>query len=592
MESKDKPTAKNEDDPEKKKRRRKKRVPSRIPMPLEANLEAGNILSTETKETDIEKEKTKKGKKKAKLNKKATAENAANEKSVKSKKPESEKKESKGQPEDDLESVATEAEVATEGTVPEKSTKKAIETDKKTTTEEKAPTEDDEMLSDEQSSEASEVVEAEDHADKEEVQEGFAEQEAASRAPEARRMPKVLTEPEGELFVSERWRRRRATQESGSTKQAQSIEGVPGNLPITPNALADDIRYQQEIHDVTAPLQGGEQIPGSARLDSVEQKDTARNEGDTRRGQSSHRRRPNGALAGAVAGATVEHLRHKKREKAAEKKIEKQEEQIEQLEGRVQSTEQKLQRATESRRRTERVKTELEKKLEKLKNTQATSVAEVQKATIETKPPSENTKQVKQELDSKRAERSVLSSYSPEFQAERADQRTVKAKQAEVAYAKDIKKPDEALEVPKDHRIEQSAWHSIEIDKNTGKLAENQTLTYGEEFHNEQHQEQLRRQIDEVSEDSQTVRKRYAAHGGLQSQHVSSGTPPETIPTLPIPSATRSGANKATVANKPASVPRPIQRPRVQADIAITDVILWAGLGVVVLAILFALGVF
>jgi hypothetical protein len=39
--------------------------------------------------------------------------------------------------------------------------------------------------------------------------------------------------------------------------------------------------------------------------------------------------------------------------------------------------------------------------------------------------------------------------------------------------------------IPEDHRLESSAWHSIEIDSRTGKPVENPTFSYGHEYYRE-----------------------------------------------------------------------------------------------------------
>jgi hypothetical protein len=50
--------------------------------------------------------------------------------------------------------------------------------------------------------------------------------------------------------------------------------------------------------------------------------------------------------------------------------------------------------------------------------------------------------------------------------------------------------PAEQLEIPPEHRLETSAWHSIEVDSRTGKPVENPAFQYGQEYHRERAQEQ------------------------------------------------------------------------------------------------------
>ena len=47
----------------------------------------------------------------------------------------------------------------------------------------------------------------------------------------------------------------------------------------------------------------------------------------------------------------------------------------------------------------------------------------------------------------------------------------------------------EQLSVPQDHRLETSAWHTIEVDAKTGKAVENPTFQYGREYYHERAQE-------------------------------------------------------------------------------------------------------
>lgn len=47
----------------------------------------------------------------------------------------------------------------------------------------------------------------------------------------------------------------------------------------------------------------------------------------------------------------------------------------------------------------------------------------------------------------------------------------------------------EQLTIPADHRLETSAWHSIEVDSKTGKAVEKPTFEYGQEYHHERAQE-------------------------------------------------------------------------------------------------------
>lgn len=53
---------------------------------------------------------------------------------------------------------------------------------------------------------------------------------------------------------------------------------------------------------------------------------------------------------------------------------------------------------------------------------------------------------------------------------------------------------EETSKVPAGRRVETSAWHTYEVDKNTGKIVEEQSFEYGEEFKKEKRAERLRRE--------------------------------------------------------------------------------------------------
>ena len=67
-----------------------------------------------------------------------------------------------------------------------------------------------------------------------------------------------------------------------------------------------------------------------------------------------------------------------------------------------------------------------------------------------------------------------------------AKQQAEAAKVREVPIAKDgVLEAPERLEIPQEHVLQSSAWHSIEIDKRTGRPVENPTFMYGREYYRE-----------------------------------------------------------------------------------------------------------
>lgn len=95
------------------------------------------------------------------------------------------------------------------------------------------------------------------------------------------------------------------------------------------------------------------------------------------------------------------------------------------------------------------------------------------------------------------------------------------------------------LSVAPEHRLQTSAWHTIEVDAKTGKAVENPTFRYGHEYHQERAQE------------SGAVNSRTMAAGGVAVAGASSNnaTAPDgnnSLPPVYIPSATTQGPPQNT----------------------------------------------
>lgn len=405
--------------------------------------------------------------------------------------------------------------------------------------------------------------------------------------------PHVLTEPEGELFVSERWRRQRGEASAEAPQQAVSHD------VHNDSGEADNVREQYVVNDVPVPIEHRyteAELPAAARniaRDKHSDKQTKPRPVSARRTGAGSPASLVGAAIGASVGAAAERSRAKKQQAATER----QQHRIEKLENKLEATEQTLERKTESQQRSKRTKTELESRLERLR-----------KQTIE-----HNTKQVKQsvERDRSRPEPSVtLSSSLRETQAQREVVSQASAERTTQQAAKAVARQEaaeaaETLEVPKDHRVEHSAWHSIEVDKKTGKMAQEQHITYGREFRHEQEQETLRKQINAVSVDSQTLRAQYESHDLLAPKRPAqqrttastAATPTSNVtPKSPASPASTPASPDATKRVSPLSPAKPAHVPSSQLRVAqpasLMDIAMWIGLGVVVLAILFALGLF
>jgi hypothetical protein len=130
-----------------------------------------------------------------------------------------------------------------------------------------------------------------------------------------------------------------------------------------------------------------------------------------------------GVLAGLVAGGTYEHFKHKRREKRMERRFAKQTQQLE--------------RAA------------------------AVNAANLQEQTVQRE-------QVERQLQ----------------EINRLPKVEQRPKQPE-RVAMVVPPETEPLQVPSDHRLETSAWHSIEVDSKTGKPVEQPAFTYGHEYYKE-----------------------------------------------------------------------------------------------------------
>jgi len=95
----------------------------------------------------------------------------------------------------------------------------------------------------------------------------------------------------------------------------------------------------------------------------------------------------------------------------------------------------------------------------------------------------------------------------------------------------------EQLIIPPEHRLETSAWHSIEVDAKTGKPVEMPAFQYGQEYYRERAQEATPTQQRNAAAGEVAL---VAAAGGVQSGS-SAQDDGRSQPPVQIPSATRQG---------------------------------------------------
>jgi len=433
-------------------------------------------------------------------------------------------------------------------------------------------------------------------------------------------LPQETDEEEGELFLSERWKSKIDTSE----QQEPIEEGTDETPPVVSSASTSPAgttpQSNRPLASAARPSVGSTAHPVSHATTSTGPKPGASGGGGNRfvppvafnqapsenepiaatvpvpavanrapdYRRSSERRN---LVAGILLGGVIEHVRHKRREKrtqAAHKKEVKKLKEAQQFQ-----TAEHLQ----ERQKAARVQTTLEKQIERLK--QALPAKKTPETPGKTKKSQETLEQAPQKkaeapqsAPAPRVERQPVSTFYEEFKQKYRTPEVSRAATKEIVSekprpttpekpapvpAQQPEQADEPLEIPKDRRVETSAWHRIEVDKKTGKAVEDPTVAYGEEFQNEQHQEQLRRQIDEASMETETVKQNY-----MPMVDKTASTRVEVHDPTPLPKAAnhKQPSSAASLTNK-------LQDIRDKAgDTNSVDIVLWIVLFLVIAAII------
>jgi hypothetical protein len=223
-----------------------------------------------------------------------------------------------------------------------------------------------------------------------------------------------------------------------------------------------------------------------------------------------------GLVAGVVLGGAIEHFRHRRREKKEAKFLKRQTKALVELRKTHEDqhfyfTEQAAQRAEDARRI--EAATQRADRAEKRLHVQKVS---------ERQP----------------AERPVGLR-----QAEATQQPAEAVRVPEITKAPALEAP-ELLAIPREHVLQSSAWHSIEIDKRTGLPVENPAFAYGQEYYHERAPET--RAADRRSAVAGEVALVAAAHATSGVNDASAQGERGPVPATAIPSATRQGPPPAT----------------------------------------------
>jgi len=422
-------------------------------------------------------------------------------------------------------------------------------------------------------------------------------------------LPNDVEEEEGELFISERLRRLIGKDEGGSDNSPEAVN-VHARGEERPEQSTTDRSSQITSRRTTvtpaSPVVatspsteaiqtaggGFGALPPSSRENfsaplSPDTAPAAANQAPAAANTALYGNRTaerRNLIAGIIVGGVIEHIRHKRREKRLKATHKKETEKL--------TKAQQFREAEQHKemQKTERSKTTLEQQLDRLKQSITPAKSE--------KPARPNTKEqptitasteVSESPNQTEAISPASASFYEDFKRKYRSNEVVAT--TSKASVKTSEKPapvprqqpeniDEPIPVSPDRRVETSAWHRIEVDKKTGKAVENPELSYGEEFQNEQHQEQLRKQIDEVSVNSEDVRQNY-----MPMIDKTSSTTVQTHD--PIPDASNSRKQRLEKISAPSSFNDALQDLRDRAgDNTIVDYALIGILFLIIIAII------
>lgn len=239
--------------------------------------------------------------------------------------------------------------------------------------------------------------------------------------------------------------------------------------PAAPNNLQNpNAAYFTPMSGVPNP----NQAPAATNPNTVNQKYVTQQQLEDEVYYATKHGQRRGVLAGLVTGAWIEHTRHKRREKRQAKKVAQQQKQYEK-----ERETQKFQLAEQAKKTnaTER----------QVRDLQAAERRRQFATRSEAMPTPLTNPERSAGASAKTAaapEKSNANSFSGKLEklVPKKPERAGKPGEAVVA---------ERLEVPAEHRLETSAWHTIEVDAKTGKAVENPTFAYGEEYYRERAKE-------------------------------------------------------------------------------------------------------
>lgn len=200
--------------------------------------------------------------------------------------------------------------------------------------------------------------------------------------------------------------------------------------------------------------------------------------------------RREGVLAGLLVGGGIEHFRHKRREKKMEKHHQKE--------------------LIAQRKRAEQLEYDYESAKQKQKAEQTRSEANF-------------------------AQERLVTTAEAAKQAKELEELKKNQERLATQHAAELKVPEEELRavVPKDHHIERSAWHNIEVDKH-GRAVQESAIDYGHEYYKERaHEVGPQQQVDSAAGEVALV----AAALSESSGHATTPSAPQNYSSVATPKA-------------------------------------------------------
>ncbi|MGB4967703.1 MAG: hypothetical protein WBO35_05895 [Candidatus Saccharimonadales bacterium] len=336
------------------------------------------------------------------------------------------------------------------------------------------------------------------------------------------------------------------TPQSAAAAPAPSVPPVaptsPAPAPATPAPTRPPNPNQQHYYQNVLPtLQANPNLiqtnpnaaPTAADVDDAEY--YARRQG-----------RREGLFAGLVVGGGVEHIRHKRREKRMEKNHAE--------------TIQKHEKLAEDAK-WDRVR---EKRDEKPSADFATKFTSVESPRRRDEHPERPVATTGKELHELRTSAAV------ERMKHDITRETTKIERAaEVEY----QRRHETIEVPEGHRVERSAWHTVELDEH-GRPVENSVVEYGQEYYNER--------AHETAPVDKTALKTAAASAAMAGATASSSQTPALPAGTARTPASSSSVGIVTSGGQAKKAFKAVTSPPTTP----TGTIIWGGVLLVILIIL------